>query len=116
MRVIDADKLVGCKVQGEIGNLSGDFVPGYCIEMCAAISDEEFKVEAKRRGYNISKIPEKVALLPCICGSTKRRLWYYNGMGFYKCIKCDVASKGAKTDRQRKLNWNAMIEEKMKDG
>ena len=32
MRLINADNLVAHKVQGEIGNLSGDFVPGFCID------------------------------------------------------------------------------------
>ena len=32
MRLIKADNLVAHKVQGEIGNLSGDFVPGFCID------------------------------------------------------------------------------------
>ena len=32
MRLIDADNLPAHKVRGEIGNLSGDFVPGFCID------------------------------------------------------------------------------------
>lgn len=32
MRLIDADNLLAHKVRGEIGNLSGDFVPGFCID------------------------------------------------------------------------------------
>ena len=32
MRLIDADNLLRYKVQGEIGNLSGDFVPGFQID------------------------------------------------------------------------------------
>lgn len=31
MRLIDADGLVKYKVTGEIGNLSGDFIPGFAI-------------------------------------------------------------------------------------
>ena len=85
------------------------------IDDTHTITDEEFKAEAKRRGYDLIKIPEKVTLLPCICGSTKRSVWYESGIGFYQCVKCDTAAPGAKTDRQRKLNWNAMIEEKRKD-
>ena len=32
MRQINADNLHAHKVRGEIGNLSGDFVPGFCID------------------------------------------------------------------------------------
>jgi hypothetical protein len=32
MRLINADNLLAHKVSGEIGNLSGDFVPGFCID------------------------------------------------------------------------------------
>lgn len=32
MRLIDADELLKYKVQGEIGNVSGDFIPGYAID------------------------------------------------------------------------------------
>ena len=32
MRLINADNLLAYKVSGEIGNLSGDFVPGFRID------------------------------------------------------------------------------------
>ena len=41
MRLIDANNLLRHKVQGEIGNLSGDFVPGFCIDREPTV-DAEF--------------------------------------------------------------------------
>lgn len=38
MRLIDADELLKYKVQGEIGNISGDFIPGYAIDNAPTIS------------------------------------------------------------------------------
>ena len=40
MRLIDADVLVKHKVTGEIGNLSGDFVPGFAIANAPTIEAE----------------------------------------------------------------------------
>ena len=40
MRLIDADVLVKHKVTGEIGNLSGDFVPGFAIANAPTIKAE----------------------------------------------------------------------------
>ena len=85
------------------------------IEDVPEISDEEFKAEAKRRGYNLIKIPENVKLLPCICGEKQPQSWYCKGLTFYKCGNCGVASPMSKGERKAKLNWNKMIEENMKD-
>lgn len=38
MRLIDADELLKYKVQGEIGNISGDFIPGYAIDNAPTVS------------------------------------------------------------------------------
>ena len=40
MRLIDADALFEHKVTGVIGNLSGDFVPGFAIAMAPTIEAE----------------------------------------------------------------------------
>ena len=84
-----------------------------------SMDDMEFKAEAKRRGYNVIKIPEKVKLLPCVCGRKKLECWCSvdAGVGYelYVCPNCDLEAPKGKTNRQAKLNWNAMIEEKMKD-
>lgn len=80
------------------------------------ITDEEFKAEAKRRGYNLIKIPEPVKLLPCVCGNDKHhRVFIMSGLQYYSCQKCGLVAEDGKTERQAKLNWNKMIEEKMKD-
>ena len=76
------------------------------------LTDEEFKAEAKRRGYNLIKIPEKVTLLPCVCGSERRtRVFIMSGKEYYKCTKCGLWAKNGKSNREAKLKWNKMIEE-----
>ena len=56
MRLIDADVLVKHKVTGEIGNLSGDFVPGFAIANAPTIEAEPVRhgrwvlVGADKRG------------------------------------------------------------------
>ena len=80
-----------------------------------SVTDDEFKAEAKRRGYNIIKIPEKVKLLPCVCGKKRLSLWYTQGkMQFYCCDECGLRSAPARSERRAKIHWNEMIEEKMK--
>lgn len=83
------------------------------IESTPTISDEEFKVEAKRRGYNLIKIPEHIKLLPCVCGNAKHhRVFIMRGLQYYSCQKCGLVAEEGKTERQAKLNWNKRIEEK----
>lgn len=83
-----------------------------CGNELLELSDEEFKVEAKRRGYNLIKIPEKVKLLPCVCGGKKLKTWYVPGKKqFYECPNCGLRSEPATMIRQMNLNWNKMIEE-----
>lgn len=85
-------------------------------EIIQSMDDMEFKAEAKRRGHNLIKIPEKVELLPCVCGNKKHhRVFIMSGLQYYSCCKCGLVAEDGKTERQAKLNWNAMIEEKMKD-
>ena len=81
-----------------------------------ACSDEEFKVEAKRRGYNLIKRQPYVKLLPCVCGRKRIDLWHSAGNNkHYACPNCDTIAEKGKTTHQAKLNWNKLIEEKMKD-
>ena len=81
------------------------------------ITDAEFKVEAKRRGYNLIKKPEPIKLLPCVCGRKRlEQMWCTYNWSYFRCPKCMIYSEKGKNDRQAKLNWNKMIEEKMKDG
>ena len=89
----------------------------HILDSMEAATDEEFKDEAKRRGYNLIKIPEKVKLLPCVRGNTEhRRVFIMSGLQYYSCRKCGLVAEDGKSERQAKLNWNKMIEEKMKDG
>lgn len=84
-----------------------------------ACSDEEFKAEAERRGYRLQKKPEMVKFLPCVCGCKRRIRWYryVDPTGYsYECENCGLKSEHGKTQKLAKANWNAMIEEKMKDG
>lgn len=95
------------------------FTDGYAAGITKVLKDateEQFKAEAKRRGYNLIKIPEKVTMLPCVCGSKRINSWYSMGLTQFICTKCGLPSSWEKNERQAKLSWNAMIEEKMKDG
>lgn len=91
-----------------------------CVKVLSELSDEEFKAEAKRRGYNLIKIPEKVEkvkLLPCVCGRKKITCWVTVMPGqsmdfeFYKCEKCGLTANLSTNNHQARLNWNKMIEE-----
>lgn len=82
-------------------------------------TDEEFKAEAKRRGYNIIKKPEPVKLLPCVCGTGRRKVeQWVNAYGrYYKCDNCGLESFVGRSERKAKLYWNRLIEieRKIKD-
>ena len=97
----------------------------HILDTMEGATDEEFKAEAKRRGYNLIKIPEKVKkvkLQPCVCGRKQITCFVTVAPGqsmdfeFYKCDKCGLTANLSATNHQARLNWNAMIEEKMKDG
>ena len=80
-----------------------------------AVTDEEFKVEAKRRGYNLIPIAKKVIMFPCVCGRVRIACYCISGgYEFYQC-KCGLVGEKGKNNKQARLNWNKMIEEKMKD-
>ena len=75
---------------------------------------EELKAEANKLGYNIIKKQEYIKLLPCTCGSVKRKIWYRNGhygeTKFYECLHCGKKSAPVYTENEAKKNWNSMIE------
>lgn len=77
---------------------------------------EELKLEAAKLGYNITKKPEPVKLLPCVCGHNKRHLWFdcETQMHFYRCGYCGFDGYQSKTKKDAKTNWNKAIEEAMK--
>lgn len=90
------------------------------IEQLEALTDEEFKAEAKRRGYNLIKIrkkEKKIQLLPCVCGN--KRISHYvtvapgqsTDFEFYKCDKCGFTANLSKTNHQARINWNKEIDE-----
>ena len=75
---------------------------------------EELKAEANKLGYNILKKPEYIKLLPCTCGSVKRKIWYRYSRGeetkYYECLHCGKKSTPGATNNEAKQNWNNMIE------
>ena len=82
------------------------------------MTDEEFKAEARRRGYKLIKVPEKVEtvkLLPCICGRKLIRQWCgsrnHVNFTFYACPRCELRALDAESERQARINWNAKIKE-----
>lgn len=89
----------------------------HILDSMDGATDEEFKDEAKRRGYNIIKIPENVKLLPCVCGTGRRnvRQWSTVYGRYYKCEHCGLKSFVGRSERKAKLYWNEMIERNMKD-
>ena len=66
----------------------------------------------KANGYSVTKKPESVKLLPCVCGRKRLSLWYKMGSGneFYKCPICDFTGESAKTTREAKILWNEAVE------
>lgn len=90
----------------------------HLLDSMEGATDEEFKAEAKRRGYNLIKIKprNRIKLLPCVCG--RKQINHFCMMEdhhFYICPNCSLMGETADTFEGSRLNWNAMIEEKMKD-
>ena len=77
----------------------------------------ELKVEAKKQGYRLTKIPERIIMLPCpICGSKRTAQWFGPFGTFRKCYDCDFRGDSAKTYNEAKKKWNeAIIEYKGKE-
>lgn len=71
---------------------------------------EELKVEAKKHGYHLIKDPEKVYLLPCVCGCNRREKWYGAHSIILKCKECGRSATGD-TELEAKKQWNRMVEE-----
>ena len=92
----------------------------HILDSMEGATDEEFKAEAKRRGYKLIKDPRSIKLLSCGCNNP-------NITGIYEpysrplkiqyvCLNCQLEGKAYKSDYEAKKAWNAMIEEKMKEG
>lgn len=84
---------------------------------------ERLRADAKKLGYKLVKIPEKVTLLPCpVCGSKNTSVWYlgYNSHGadrgqLRKCNICDFEGKVvARGELATKRAWNEAVEEYLK--
>ena len=54
-------------------------------------------------------------------GNKRITRWYgvmppsYQKIEYYKCDKCGLTANLSKTNHQARINWNKMIEEKMKE-
>lgn len=73
----------------------------------------ELKSEAKAHGYKLMPIVPYIKLLPCKCGRKKPEQWFLadgSNLTYFKCRDCDFAAPGAKTEREARKNWNAMVE------
>ena len=71
---------------------------------------DELKVEAKKQGYRLVKIPERITLLSCpVCGSKKTSQWYGYFGRFYRCDNCNFAGSSAKTIREARKKWNDAV-------
>lgn len=77
---------------------------------------EELKKEAAKLGYNIIKKQEYIRFKPCVCGCNRRTHWYsYENTVFFECNNCGLKSPIGLDEKEAKLNWNKMIEEKQND-
>ena len=75
---------------------------------------EELKAEAKKLGYKIIPIRNRVKLLPCQCGRKRLQMWVDGGSPggfFYVCPRCGRASLTGKTVNGARKKWNKMVEE-----
>lgn len=84
------------------------------MEIIQSMSDDEFKAEAKRRGYNLIARHEPVKRLPCVCGNKRPELW--NGSNrtvHYECANCGLKAERAKSDREAVIRWNEAVKERM---
>ena len=74
---------------------------------------EELKKEAAKLGYSIIKKQEYIRFNPCVCGCNNRSHWYgYGTTVFFECNNCGLRSPAGLNEKEAKLNWNKMIEEK----
>lgn len=76
------------------------------------MTDEEFRAEAKARGYKLIKISEteNVKLLPCTCGKKSTCEIFTEGAVLRRCNGCGREAPAHKTSRGAKQNWNKMVE------
>lgn len=71
---------------------------------------DELKVEAKKQGYRLTKIPERIVMLPCpVCGSKRLHQWFGPLGTFRKCFNCYFRGDSARTDNEAKKKWNEAV-------
>jgi hypothetical protein len=72
---------------------------------------EDLKIEAKKHGYRLEKIPERIVLLPCpICGKKRTSTWYSPYGRIVQCSSCDGFRGGyGRNEREAKLRWNEAV-------
>lgn len=77
----------------------------------------ELKLEAKKLGYRLEKIPEPITLLPCpICGKKRTSEWYQQGgLRFRKCNNCGFAGNPGENFKEAKIEWNKTVEKYLKN-
>lgn len=74
---------------------------------------EELKQEAKKLGYNIIKIPEKIKKSKCLCGASSRyvEVWTrFDNNEFCKCLQCGRQSYFGRNKKEAIENWNWSVE------
>lgn len=72
---------------------------------------DELKLIADSMGYRILKKSESLPkLIPCICGCNRRTTVRSTSGEFYICKNCGIYSEPAITERQKRKNWNKLIE------
>lgn len=88
---------------------------------------EELRVEAGKLGYNLTKKPEAIKMLPCpVCGSKTTSEWFGSGGYIRRCRNwqaepdssfqvrgtrkiCTFEGAPADTAKQAKRNWNDAV-------
>lgn len=74
--------------------------------------DEREKYEALSKAIQKFKPREYTKLIPCVCGSKRRHIWYHpakGGLINYECVKCGRMSPLGKTEEEARKNWNNYI-------
>lgn len=84
-----------------------------------ALAIEQLKEEAKKLGYRLAKIPEKVRMLPCpVCGKKDTTCWSDYKCGyvlfFRRCNGCGFEGKCAGSESGLNKTWNKAVEEYLK--
>lgn len=73
----------------------------------------ELKAEAKKHGYYLVKSPSYTRMLPCTCGSKRRRCYVESSKGKvlygFTCIKCGNEGPKRRSIDEARQAWNEMV-------